>query len=95
MKNELLKQIRINKEIYSFYKDNDSIVCYTPENCLGYPDIVLLTKVSSVQQMINLNKYGETKTIQAYTLHRYMPKWKLEKIENHLIKLYDKYNLTV
>ena len=95
MKKELIKQIRINKETYSFFKSHERIVCETPENCLGYPDIVLLTKVSRIQQLINLNRYGETKTLQAYTLYRYMPKWKLEKIENHLIKLYDMYNLKV
>lgn len=95
MKKELIKQIRIEKETYSFYKDIDSITCETPENCFGYPDIVLLTNVSSIQQMINLNKYGETKTIQAYTIHRYLAHWKLEKIEKQLIKLYEKHGLIV
>lgn len=95
MKKELIKQIRINKETYSFFKSHGDIICETPENCFGYPDIVLLTKVSSIDQMINLNKYGETKTLQAYTLHRHLAKWKLEKIEKHLINLYDKHGLTV
>lgn len=59
------------------------ISCTTPENCFGYPDTVLLNTCYDFA-------LGRVIT-RAYTLHRSLPLWILEKIKSVMIKLEEEY----
>ena len=58
---------------------NNYISVTTPKNCFGYDDTILL----------NIDRVHGVYT--AYTLHRYLPKWILQKIQKKMIELNNKY----
>lgn len=55
----------------------------TPENCFGYPDIILLTNVRDFDDEGYFVGYRQI----AYTVHRYLPKHILKAIEKQMLKL--------
>lgn len=84
---------KFNGEEYKFYREKiiswvdnseiEYISCETPENAFGYPDTVLLGSSMSFDENGIFIGYKKV----AYTLHRYLPKWILKRVENIMIKL--------
>ena len=77
-----------NGSIFKFYRIKDNlwttgeeyvyIMVETPENAFGYTDTVLLHQRNGI--------YTE-----AYTLHRYLPKWILARLFKQMLKAQSKY----
>lgn len=85
MTEKILKTRIFNRETYKFTisRDNDSIVCYTPDNCFGYPNVILLSEpmLTSIDGKIN------HRTRYAYGIHRDVTPWILKEIEKTMLKL--------
>lgn len=85
---KLLITRKYNKEVYTYFlhtfngekgifgiPQNDYVTCETPDNGLGYIDIVQLS----------------TPQKKAYTMHRYLQPYIKKQIEKKLIELENKY----
>lgn len=56
---------------YHFSTAGDYISCETPENCFGYPDVIL----------------HDVAKDYVYTLYRYLPQWKMQKVHSVIDEL--------
>lgn len=85
MNRNILKTRKFNKEAYNFMlsRDNDFIVCYTPENCFGHPNVIILSQpmLTSIDGKIN------HQTRHAYGIHREVTPWIVREVEKVMLKL--------
>lgn len=102
MKTELLQTRKFDGEEYKFFINypeysGEKGVCgveiepyievETPPNSFGYPDTVLLGE----KAIYTSNGYFIKHEKFAYTLHRYLPRWILKKLEKQMIDALNKW----
>lgn len=95
---EVLRR-KYNGEEYVFYKNSiirerngeeeAYFTCFTPENALGYPDIVLVDHNAWTLDEKGYRIYKP----RAYTLYRYLQPWILKRICKTIMELEEEKNV--
>lgn len=80
---QVIKTRKWNGGTYQFILEPGYIKCYTPENCFGYRDIVLLSE----PQLTSVDGKISYKTRHAYAIHRELTPWVLKRIEAVMLDL--------
>ena len=80
----VIKTRKFNKEIYTF--ELNTMISWTNRKEIEYISCTTPKNCFGYEDHILLNSKN-----QAYTLHRYLPKWILKKCEEIMIELQEKY----